>query len=438
MRSSSRFRLIVITALVDCIFLFLDWWLHISSLVVEPYHAVGALRDCASSDDVALSQLTRLTAPKYRAMPRVNDFSVAERSLAALGVFEDQLERSATPFLADCGSPSYVDLAVFCELFELAEPGNVPDFAMRFALPRLGDFLGTMSERPRIAAYIQSPRRMPRYERPGYTYCPGKFSPKPEMEEPGQVGRGAKLEEEDKKEEEEEESKEVEEVEEVEEEVVMEVEEEEEDEEMVEEEEEEKDEIAAVADALEESEPENIPMEKTAAPSEEDFSRKTVAEELQAEDDEEEEGNDAEEEVPTVDEAVESEQPAPDNIRKEETVPKVDDPKSEGELEEKKHGEEEDWHKKEMEPERETTSCKAENDELMFHEDEFREEETKTRREEENPYPEVESKGAMEEEQKVEPEHLNNNDNHNFSNGDMAKEGLPEPEQELPKVEEEK
>ena len=72
---------------------------------------------------------------------------------------------------------------VLRELFELAEPGNVPDFATRFELPRLGAFLEMMSERPRIAAYIRSPRRMPRYQRPGYTYCPGKFSPKPGQDE---------------------------------------------------------------------------------------------------------------------------------------------------------------------------------------------------------------------------------------------------------------
>ena len=140
------------------------------------YDAVDSLRDCANDVDV---QLSRSTAPAYRAMPRVNDHSIAERSLAALGVFEEALERSTTPFMADAESPTYVDLAIFCELFELAEPTNVPDFAARFELPKLGAFLEMMAQRPRIAAYIRSPRRIPRYQRPGYTYCTGKFSPAP-------------------------------------------------------------------------------------------------------------------------------------------------------------------------------------------------------------------------------------------------------------------
>jgi len=148
------------------------------------HYSVGALRKCGSGGIGDGSHgggvtLTRSTAPTYRSMPRANDFSVAERSLAALGVFEEQLERSATPFLAGSDSPSYVDIAIFCELFELAELGNIPDFATRFELPRLGAFLHMMVERPRIAAYIRSPRRMPRYDRPGYTYCSGKYSPKP-------------------------------------------------------------------------------------------------------------------------------------------------------------------------------------------------------------------------------------------------------------------
>jgi hypothetical protein len=94
------------------------------------HYSVGALRDSSGGDDKG-GGMTRGKVPTYRAMPRVNDFSAAEQSLAALGVFEEQLERSATPFFADAESPTYVDLALFCELFELAEPGNVPDFGTR-------------------------------------------------------------------------------------------------------------------------------------------------------------------------------------------------------------------------------------------------------------------------------------------------------------------
>ena len=129
-------------------------------------YAAGALRDAAAGEET----LTRDEAPSYRSMPRVNDFSVAERSLAALGAFEEQLERSTTGFLADHEGPSYVDMALLCELLELAEPDHVPDFAERFRLPRLGAFLEEMRERPGVAAYLASPRRVPRYDRPGYTY----------------------------------------------------------------------------------------------------------------------------------------------------------------------------------------------------------------------------------------------------------------------------
>ena len=76
-------------------------------------------------------------------------------------------------------SRRYVDLALFYILFELAEDDAVPDFASRFNLPALGAFLGAMSARPRLDAYVRSARRMPRYLRPGYNYCAGRFSPAP-------------------------------------------------------------------------------------------------------------------------------------------------------------------------------------------------------------------------------------------------------------------
>ena len=102
-------------------------------------------------------------------------------ALAALRFFEGALERSGTGFLVGA-SPTYVDLGLFYILYELAEEDNVPDFAARFDLPRLGAFLDAMSARPHLAEYLASPRRMPRYERDAsgeslYTYVPGRLSP---------------------------------------------------------------------------------------------------------------------------------------------------------------------------------------------------------------------------------------------------------------------
>jgi len=130
------------------------------------------------------------TWPRYQELRRVNNFTVAERSLAALGVFEERLAATNTGFLVGSG-PTYIDLALFNDLFELAEDDNVPDFATRFNLPRLGSFLSAFENRPSIKAYLQSPGRIPRYSRPvgppgsqarmvsGYDYCPGRYSPRP-------------------------------------------------------------------------------------------------------------------------------------------------------------------------------------------------------------------------------------------------------------------
>jgi len=114
----------------------------------------------------------------YQMMHRVNNWTVAERSLAALGVFEDRLKLSKAGFLVG-DAVTYVDHALLHILLELAEPENVPDFAERFELPFLGQFLRRMEQRPGIAAYVRSSRRMPRYTRPGYVYCPGKYSDRP-------------------------------------------------------------------------------------------------------------------------------------------------------------------------------------------------------------------------------------------------------------------
>lgn len=117
-------------------------------------------------------------ARPYRQMRRVNDWSVGERSLAALGVFEDRLGASSTGYLVGNGL-TYVDLAMFVILYELAEEDNVPDFAARFDLPRLGEFMARLEALPNVARYLRSETRMPRYSRPGYVYKPGKGSPSP-------------------------------------------------------------------------------------------------------------------------------------------------------------------------------------------------------------------------------------------------------------------
>jgi len=157
-------------ALVDMLFTQLFCTLRNNGLTHDGEHySSTALRDIE----------TREGAPRYREMHRVNSHSSAERSFAALGVFEDQLRKTGTGFLVG-NSLTYVDLALFIILFELAEDDMVPDFATRFAYPHLGRFLAAIESRPNIAAYLESKRRMPRYTRPGYVYCQGKYSPCPE------------------------------------------------------------------------------------------------------------------------------------------------------------------------------------------------------------------------------------------------------------------
>jgi len=81
------------------------------------------------------------------------------------------LERSGTGYFFDRRTPSYVDLALFCELLELSEADKVPTFALGFELPRLGNLLENHDATAGTSAkYVRSPRRAPRYKRPGYTY----------------------------------------------------------------------------------------------------------------------------------------------------------------------------------------------------------------------------------------------------------------------------
>lgn len=107
--------------------------------------------------------------PRYQETHRVNDLSVASRSVQALRVFEEILQANGTGYLIG-DAMTFVDLALFETLFELAEPEHVPDFAERLELPRCGEFLERVSRVDSIAAYIASPTRVPRYERPSYAY----------------------------------------------------------------------------------------------------------------------------------------------------------------------------------------------------------------------------------------------------------------------------
>ena len=106
------------------------------------------------------------------------------RSLAALRVFDERLAASSSGWLVGEGL-TYIDLALFEALLELAEPDNVPDFATRFELPALGAFLERMERRPHLLDYLSSPRRMPRYGRDPssgegvYVFIPGKRAPNP-------------------------------------------------------------------------------------------------------------------------------------------------------------------------------------------------------------------------------------------------------------------
>ena len=118
---------------------------------------------------------------RFQDMFRQNSFSRFERSLTALRFFEERLKEENTGFLVG-DSPTYIDMGLFYILFELAEDDNVPDFAKRFELPQLGAFLERIEQRPHILDYLESPRRMPRYQRDSsgaslYTYVEGKYSP---------------------------------------------------------------------------------------------------------------------------------------------------------------------------------------------------------------------------------------------------------------------
>ena len=125
--------------------------------------------------------------PIYTDTFRINNLSKTERSLMALGFFENILKKQSllkSDYLVTSNRPSYVDLGLFYILLEMSEIDNIPDFSKRFDLPFLGKFLVHMSNRKQIKRYINSPTRMPRYardEKSGtstYIFVPGIGSPR--------------------------------------------------------------------------------------------------------------------------------------------------------------------------------------------------------------------------------------------------------------------
>ena len=136
------------------------------------HFSIASLRDAPPTND----------RPRYQDVFRLNTLSKADRSLMALGYFEEQLEKSNSGYLLPSGL-TYIDFGLFYILFELAEEDNVPDFVMKFNLPKLGLFLESIQNRSKIKEYILSPSRMPRYKRDTdgtslYTYIEGKGSPR--------------------------------------------------------------------------------------------------------------------------------------------------------------------------------------------------------------------------------------------------------------------
>ena len=152
-----------------CDELFSQWWCTCRNFGLthegEQYSA-RELR-CVTEDDVR--------CPRYQETHRVNDLSVARRSIQALRVFEEILRANGTGHLVG-DSMTFVDLALFETLFELAEPEHAPDFAETLELPRCGEFLKRVSRMDSIAAYVASPTPVPRYERPSYAYIDARGS----------------------------------------------------------------------------------------------------------------------------------------------------------------------------------------------------------------------------------------------------------------------
>jgi glutathione S-transferase len=104
--------------------------------------------------------VSRYYEDQRREARRAAGFFVAERIPAYLGWLERVLARNGGPFLVG-RRHSYVDLSAFQLLAGLgyAFPRGMGRQARK--LPRLGALRARVAARPRIAAYLASPRRLP-------------------------------------------------------------------------------------------------------------------------------------------------------------------------------------------------------------------------------------------------------------------------------------
>jgi hypothetical protein len=151
---------------------------RVDELFMQYWHTIrngGLTHDGQLYSARALKDATRVDVEcaRFQETHRVNDLSVPARSAQALRVFEEILERNGNSRLVG-ESLTYVDLALFETLFELAEEDLVPDFATRLNLPRCGEFLTAVAREPPIDRYLKSATRIPRYERPTYAYIGGR------------------------------------------------------------------------------------------------------------------------------------------------------------------------------------------------------------------------------------------------------------------------
>lgn len=111
--------------------------------------------------------------PRWEEMPRVNEYTLFQRSIATLRCFEALLQNSASDFLVGA-QLTYVDLALWSKVFELSQPDNVPQWASKLDLPNITKLYSIIMERPNIIAFLQSGRLLPRFDKE-YKFKAGIF-----------------------------------------------------------------------------------------------------------------------------------------------------------------------------------------------------------------------------------------------------------------------
>ena len=139
----------------------------------SPFALAEFRRDKISDDEISddVDDVAR-----FQETHRVNDLPVSHRSLQALRVFEEILESQRIENDNRVGlvgdSLTYVDFALLDALLELREHDAAGEnFHAFLRLPRCGEFLQRfLLTDNAIAEYVRGPSRVPRYERPGYTY----------------------------------------------------------------------------------------------------------------------------------------------------------------------------------------------------------------------------------------------------------------------------